>query len=65
MAIDIKRRDFIFALGSVTVLWSPAASAQQPVLPVIGFLNVGSADAYAGLLEAFRQSLGDIGYIEG
>jgi putative ABC transport system substrate-binding protein len=39
--------------------------AQQPTIPVIGFVNGGSADAAAGYVAAFRNGLGETGYVEG
>jgi putative tryptophan/tyrosine transport system substrate-binding protein len=43
----------------------PTAHAQQPVMPVVGFVNIGSADAYVGYLAAFRKGLSETGYVEG
>jgi putative tryptophan/tyrosine transport system substrate-binding protein len=60
----MRRRDFIAGLGGV-VAWPLMARAQQPVLPVIGFLNGGAADAQARFVAAFRNGLGETGYVEG
>jgi putative tryptophan/tyrosine transport system substrate-binding protein len=61
---DMRRREFISLLGGATA-WPLAARAQQPALPVIGFLHVAFPGPYTQHLAAFRQGLKQSGYVEG
>jgi putative ABC transport system substrate-binding protein len=60
----MQRRQFITIFGSVAV-WPLTARAQQPALPVVGFVVVGAADASVARATAFRKGLSETGYIEG
>src|SRR4029077_3929436 len=65
MSTNMKRREFVMLVGRAAATWPFAAHAQQPAMPVIGYLSARSPEDTAHLVDAFRKGLGESGFVEG
>jgi len=61
----MRRRDFLIAIAGTAATWPYSALAQKSAMPIIAFLNSGSAGGYAPMVAAFRKGLKEAGYVEG
>ena len=61
----MRRRDIIKGIVGLLVVWPVAAGAQQPAMPVVGFVNMASAKDYTRQLAAFLKGLSETGYVDG
>src|SRR4051812_42557683 len=62
---SMRRRDFVALVGGAAVPWPLAVRAQQPVMPIVGFLNARAPDGSAHLVAAFLRGLAENSYVEG
>ena len=61
----MRRRTFISLIGGAAVMWPLPVAAQQPQLPLIGYLHGGSSEPRAPMIAAFRQGLAEAGWVDG
>jgi putative ABC transport system substrate-binding protein len=63
--VDLRRREFVTLLGGTAAAWPLTARAQQPTMPVVGFLHPASVHAAGDQLRAFHQGLKEAGFVNG
>jgi putative ABC transport system substrate-binding protein len=63
--LNVGRRKFLTLVGGAAATWPLTAGAQQPAMPVVGFLGSSSAQVSVKWLEAFRKGLSETGYVDG
>ena len=61
----LSRREFSLLLGGAGIAWPLTTGAQQPVMPMVGYLANATPSGFAHLVAAFQRGLGELGYIEG
>ncbi len=61
----MRRRELIKGICATAAAWPLATRAQEPAMPVIGFLSIGSPGPFAHTVAAFRRGLSEVGYVEG
>jgi putative tryptophan/tyrosine transport system substrate-binding protein len=61
----MRRRDFIMLVGGTAATWPLVARAQQPAIPVVGFIHIMSAENVPHIVASFRQGLREAGLVEG
>jgi putative tryptophan/tyrosine transport system substrate-binding protein len=61
----MRQREFVTLIGHAAVTWPVVGHAQQPVIPTVGVLCAGTAQALEGYLASFREGMRELGYVEG